>query len=87
MSRWSLRRALRGWDLMVCGVRKTWKRLKPSKTFVIIIVIAVFAVLALVACGVPPTVSVEVVAAVLGGIEAVRRLAAKTLVVAPGAAG
>ncbi|RSS56260.1 hypothetical protein EF912_14495 [Streptomyces sp. WAC07061] len=62
------------------------KRFRPSKAFVIIIVIAALAGAALSVCGVPPTTSVQVVAAVLGGIEAVRRLAAKTPSLAPGAA-
>ncbi|MGW1942530.1 hypothetical protein [Streptomyces goshikiensis] len=86
MTNWVLDRARRGYDTVSCVVGETWRRVKPSETFVIVIVVAVFAVLALVACGVPPTVSVQVVGAVLGAIEAARRLA-KALAVAPGAAG
>ncbi|MEU3909359.1 hypothetical protein AB0F20_37115 [Streptomyces goshikiensis] len=87
MTNWVLDRARRGYDAVSCVVGGTWTRIKPSKTFVIVVVVAVLAVLVLVACGVPPTVSVQVAGAVLGGIEAIRPLTAKAVVVAPGAAG
>lgn len=79
-------RVRRGYHIVVCVVGAAWTRIKPSKTFVIVIVVAVLAVLVLVVCGVPPTVSVQVVGAVLGGIEAVRRLTAKSPAVDRGAA-
>ncbi|MFD5493399.1 hypothetical protein ACFWH4_10835 [Streptomyces sp. NPDC127091] len=51
------------------------RRFKPSKVFVVVILLAAVAVTVLSVYGaVPPTVSVQVVAAVLASIEVVRRL-------------
>ncbi|MEV0993058.1 hypothetical protein [Streptomyces sp. NPDC049949] len=61
------------------------RRFRPSKAFVIVIVLVVIAELALVVCGVLPTVGVQVVAAVLGSVEAVRRLTARSLAAVAGA--
>ncbi|MFJ4781663.1 hypothetical protein [Streptomyces sp. NPDC088762] len=86
MTNWVLDRARRGYDTVSCVVGEIWTRVKPSRTFVIVILFAVLAVLLLVAGGIAPTVSVQVVGAVFGAIEAIRRLTAKAVVV-PGAAG
>lgn len=61
------------------------RRLRPPKAFVIVIVLALLAELALVACGVEPATGIQVVAAVLGAVETVRRLTAKGPATTPGA--
>ncbi|MFF6976043.1 MULTISPECIES: hypothetical protein [Streptomyces] len=58
-------------------------RFKPSKEFIIVILIAVSAVVVLCFGGLSPAVSVQVVATVLAGIEAVRRLTAASPAIAP----
>lgn len=62
------------------------KRFRPSKAFVFVILLAVLATVGLSVTGVAPAVSVQVVGAVLAGIEAVRRLTVPTSLVLPGTA-
>ncbi|MFE7184258.1 hypothetical protein [Streptomyces erythrochromogenes] len=57
-----------------------------SKTVVIVIVLTAAAVLLLAVCGVPVTTGIQVVAAVLGAAEAVRRLTARAPAPAAGPA-
>ncbi|MFF1505741.1 hypothetical protein ACFVZR_39455 [Streptomyces sp. NPDC058316] len=69
-----------------CVVVPKTRRFRPSKAFVIVIVLAVLAAVGLSFAGVEPTVSVQVVAAVLAGIETIRRLTAHAPVALPGTA-
>ncbi|MGW1643169.1 hypothetical protein [Streptomyces lavendulae] len=85
MRGWLLHRFGRGSALCVTA-GTIGRRLRPSKAFVIVIVIAVVAVLALVACGVAPAEGVQVVAAVLGAVETVRRLTTRSRAAVAGTA-
>ncbi|MEV5817124.1 hypothetical protein ACH4NS_36615 [Streptomyces mutabilis] len=62
------------------------RRFKPSKAFLIVILLAAVAATVLSVYGaVPPTVSVQVVAAVLASIEVLRKLTGWTPVAVRGA--
>ncbi|MFE1793313.1 hypothetical protein ACFW7J_33790 [Streptomyces sp. NPDC059525] len=86
MSGWLLRRfgAARVWCVTAVGGRV--RRLVPWGLFVVVIVLAVLAVWVLALCGVAVTVGIQVVAAVLAAVEAVRRLTVKSgrVVLVPG---
>ncbi|MCX4546607.1 hypothetical protein [Streptomyces sp. NBC_01565] len=69
-----------------CVVPEKKKRFKPTKAFVIVILLAVLATVGLSLAGMPPATSVQVVVAVIAGVEAVRRLTASTPAAEPGVA-
>ncbi|MFF3727747.1 hypothetical protein ACFYYM_35880 [Streptomyces erythrochromogenes] len=77
MSRWLLGLSGRGSAWCVTPPDSRVRRFRPSKAFVIVIVLAMLAELVLVVCGVPATTAVQAVAAVLATVEAVRRLTAR----------
>ncbi|OSC70546.1 hypothetical protein CJI59_15160 [Streptomyces sp. Alain-F2R5] len=69
-----------------CVVPEKTRRFKPSKAFLIVILLAAVAATVLSVYGaVPPTVSVQVVAAVLASIEVLRKLTGWTPVAVRGA--
>ncbi|MEU3906227.1 hypothetical protein AB0F20_20680 [Streptomyces goshikiensis] len=76
MSGWLLRRFGSAWCVTSAGGRV--RRWVPSGVFVVVIVLAVVAVWVLAVCGVAVTVGIQVVAAVLAAVEAVRRLTARS---------
>lgn len=49
---------------------------RKSRAFVVVIVLAVLVTVGLSVAGMPPVVSIQLVATILGGTEAVRRLTA-----------
>ncbi|MFD3511208.1 hypothetical protein [Nocardia sp. NPDC058666] len=63
-----------GWKFFANCVIPEKKTPRKSRAFVIVIVLAVLATVGLSVAGMPPVVSIQLMAAVLGGIEAVRRL-------------
>ncbi|MFJ2590860.1 hypothetical protein [Streptomyces sp. NPDC087538] len=79
-------RSGRRWSAVNCVAVPKARRFRPSKAFVIVIVLAVLAAVALSLAGVEPTASVQVVAAVLAAIETIRRLTASAPAALPGTA-
>ncbi|MDX2295883.1 MULTISPECIES: hypothetical protein [Streptomyces] len=70
------------WDHLIGLAGKWFKR----RGYVIVIVLAVLATGGLSLAGVAPTIAVQVVAAVLAGLEAIRRITANTAPAQPGTA-
>ncbi|KIF00734.1 hypothetical protein PL81_39530 [Streptomyces sp. RSD-27] len=69
-----------------CVVPGKKEQAKPTKAFIIVILLAVLATVGLSVAGMPLATSIQVVMAVIAGIQAVRQLTAWTAAVEPGTA-